>query len=126
MEYNHFLNDNTDFDFGKYKFKKVYISPLYVQEAIVKIKEKKKISFFDRSSIRRRLKIKSSFFKFDKDNSILLLQNFYYLAKIYNIKKQIEDIDKYMKGESLDYKLKVYRELSNAYDINYIIIILQS
>jgi len=121
LEYKHFLSDNESFDFSKYKFKNTKISPVVVQEAIVKIKEKEKIGFFDRFSIKNRLRIKAKFFKFEKDKATILLQNLYYLSKKNQFLREIEEIDKYMKGESLDDKTNMFRDLSNGYLKNQLI-----
>lgn len=115
IEYNHFLMDNDSFSFDTYKFKNLNVSPSDVQSAIVKIKEKEKLSFFDKLSIKWKLKINGLFFSIQKENSILLLQNLYYLAKKNWYKKQIDEINKYMEGESLEDKLTSYRDLSNIY-----------
>ena len=109
------MTDNLDFSFDTYKFKKTNILPSLVQEAIVKIKEKEKLGFFDKISIKRRLKLNKSFFNINKESSLLLLQNLYYEAKKNWYQEQINDIDNYMEGESLEEKMNVYRNLSNAY-----------
>ena len=118
LEYKHFLSDNQNIDFGKYKFENLNISPTLVQEVIVKLKEKAKIRFFDRLSFSRILKIKRKYFKSNSDLGIILLQNLYYLAKKSQIQKQINKIDKYMEGQSLDEIVESYRELSNKYFLN--------
>lgn len=46
------LKNVDSFDFDAFKFKNKNISPNIVQEIIVKIKEKEKIGFFDRFSMR--------------------------------------------------------------------------
>ena len=115
LEYKYFLADNESFNFNEYKFENDNILPSSVQEAIVRIKTKEKLGFFDRLSIRISLKTKTKFFKFNKDNAIVLLQNLYYLSKKNKIKKDIQKIDNFMSGESLDEKMKAYRDLSNSY-----------
>ncbi len=120
LEYKHFLNDNSDYNFENQKFKLTNTSPAFVQETIVKIKESNKLGFLDRFYIRQKLKVKAGFFKFDKNNCITLLQNLYYLTKINSIKKQIGKIDKYMKGESLDDKMIIYKKMSDSYFKNYL------
>ena len=121
LEYKHFLSDNEAFNFSDYKFQYTNVSPSIVQEAIVKLKEKEKIGFFERLALKSKLKIKAKFFKIDKDKGILLLQNLYYLAKKNQFNKQIEEIDKYMKGESLEDKTKTFKDLSNGYFKNKLI-----
>lgn len=121
LEYKHFLVDNGPFNFNEFKFKNLNADPTQVQEAIVKLKEKEKVSFWDRLSIKSKLRIKGRFFKFDKEKSIILLQNLYYLTKKNQIKKDIDEIDKYMRGESLEDKTNTFRDLSNAYFKNKLI-----
>ena len=115
LEYKHFLTDNETFDFSEYIFKNVNVSPNSVQESIVRIKEKEKIGFFDKLLIRIKLRINARFFKIDKDHAIILLQNLYYLSKKNKLEKEIQEIDKYMRGQSLDEKMNLYRKLSNNY-----------
>ncbi|MBR4270315.1 MAG: DUF2726 domain-containing protein [Clostridia bacterium] len=121
LEYKHFLSDNESFDFDEYKFKNINVLPNNVQEVIVKLKEKEKIGFFERLFIKIKLRVKTKFFKIDKDKEILLLQNLYYLTKKNYLKKQIEEIDKYMKDESLEDKTNDFRDLSNKYFKNKLI-----
>lgn len=121
LEYKHFLADNDLFDFNEFEFKNIYVAPTQVQEAIVKLKEKEKVGFWDRLSIKSKLRIKGRFFKFDKEKSIILLQNLYYLTKKNQIKKDIDEIDKYMRGESLEDKTNTFRDLSNTYFKNKLI-----
>ena len=118
VEHKHFLIDNQNVDFTKYKFKNLNVSPTSVQEVIVKLKEKEKIGFFDRLSFRSKLKLNSKFFKSNNDKGIILVQNLYYLSKKNQIQKQIAEIDKYMGGQSLDEKIDSYRKLSNYYFLN--------
>ena len=115
IEYKHFLIDNQNVDFNEYKFKNINVSPTLVQEGIVRLKEKEKLSFFDKLFLRFKLKLKKDFFKSNNDTGIILLQNLYYLSKKNHLKKQIAEIDKYMKGQSLDKKLELYKTLSNDY-----------
>lgn len=121
LEYKHFLVDNGSLNFNEFKFKNLNVDPTQVQEAIVKLKEKEKVGFWDRLSIKSKLRIKGRFFKFDKEKSIILLQNLYYLTKKNQIKKDIDEIDKYMRGESLEDKTNTFRDLSNAYFKNKLI-----
>lgn len=121
LEYKHFLVDNGSFNFNEFKFKNLNADPAKVQEVIVKLKEKEKVGFWDRLSIKSKLRIKGRFFKFDKEKSIILLQNLYYLTKKNQIKKDIDEIDKYMRGESLEDKTNTFRDLSNAYFKNKLI-----
>ena len=121
LEYKHFLTDNSSFNFNDFKFKNLDVAPSQVQEAIVRIKEKEKVEFWDRLVIKWKLRIKGKFFKFDKEKCIVLLQNLYYLAKKNKIKRNIEKINKYMNGESLDDKTNAFRDLSNKYFKNKLI-----
>lgn len=121
LEYKHFLVDNGSFNFNEFKFKNLNADPIKVQEAIVKLKEKEKVGFWDRLSIKSKLRIKDRFFNFDREKSIILLQNLYYLTKKNQIKKDIDEIDKYMKGESLEDKINTFRDLSNTYFKNKLI-----
>ena len=121
LEYKHFLADNDSFNFNEFKFKNLNVAPNLVQQAIVRLKEKEKVGFWDRLSIKRKLRIKGRFFKFDKEKSIVLLQNLYYLSKKNKTKKDIEEIDKYMQGESLDDKTNTFIDLSNIYFKNKLI-----
>ena len=121
LEYKHFLSDNESFDFNTYKFKNINVLPSHVQEVVVKLKEKEKLGFFEKLSIKTKLKVKTKLFKMDKDKVILLLQNLYYLAKKNHLQKQIKEIDKYMKGESLEDKTNDFSDLSNKYFKNKLI-----
>ena len=50
-------------NFTEFEFKFANVSPNYIQDTIVKLKEKEKIGFFDKFIMRRRLKISNKFFK---------------------------------------------------------------
>lgn len=113
IEYKHFLIDNKDFNFQEYQFKNLSLSPNYVQEIIVKLKEKEKIGFFERIWIRHKIGIKSTLL--NQEKGILLLQNLYYMTKMNQIKKEIEEIEQYTKGESVNEKINHFRDLSNIY-----------
>ena len=115
LEYKHFLTDNETFNFNEHKFKSINVLPNLVQDAIVRIKEKEKLGFFDRLFIRVRLKIKTKFFKCNKENIILLLQNLYYLSKKKKFEKDVQEINKFMKGQTFDEKKQLYSFLSNIY-----------
>ncbi len=120
LEYKHFLNDNPDLNSEKFKRKINNINYQNVQEIIVKIKEKGKLGFFDKIFVRRKLKVNISFFNLNKEKGIVILQNLYYLSRINQAKKEIQDIDKYMKGQSLEEKVKIYSELSRGYFNNFL------
>lgn len=115
LEYKHFLADNMTINFTEFEFKFANVSPNYIQDTIVKLKEKEKIGFFDKFIMRRRLKISNKFFKQTDKNVIVVLQYFYYLAKKSQILNKIKEIEKYMKDQSLDEKLNEFQKLSNSY-----------
>ena len=124
LEYKHFLTYNKNVDFAKYKFKGINTSPILIQNLIIKVQEKKKLNFFDRSSIRKQIKLSKKILKSDISLVFILLQNLYYLAKQNQIKKEIAEIDRYLGGETFDEKIDSYvslsknlfsNELSNAY-----------
>ena len=115
LEYKHFLIDNKSVDFSKYKFKDVNTSPSSIQDLIIKVKEKKKLDFFDRLSIRRKVKLDKKILKSNISLVFLLLHNLYYLAKQNQIKKDIKEIDKFLGDESFDKKVKLYISLSKDF-----------
>ena len=115
LEYKHFLADNMTINFTEFEFMFADVSPNYIQDTIVKLKEKEKIGFFDKFIMRRRLKISNKFFKQTDKNVIVVLQYFYYLAKRSQILNKIKEIEKYMKDQSLDEKLNEFQKLSNSY-----------
>mgnify|MGYP002516413365 CR=1 FL=1 len=115
LEYKHFLIDNKNVDFSKYKLKNINISPSLVQSLIVKLKEKKKLNFFDRLFIRRKVKLNKKILKSDISLVFLLLQNLYYLSKQNQIKEEISEIDRRLGGQSFNEKVDLYTSISNKY-----------
>lgn len=116
VEYNHFLTDNKDIDFSKIKYNPSKVKSSDVLYAIVKFKETtKKLSFLSWLNLRFKLKINKSFFNLSKDDYIVYLNNLYYLTRIDETKKLINELGKRMNNQSLDEKVNNYVRLSRTY-----------
>ena len=93
LEYSHFVEDNKSFDFNEYIIKRKNLTSQYIQSVIIKLKEKNKLGFFERRSIKRKLKAKGKLFKEDRDKALVYLENYYYLAKISESENEIKQIE---------------------------------
>ena len=122
LEYEHFLSDYTSFDFNQYRFSKKVNDPELVQWALIRFKEKEKIRFSDRLAIKRLIKVKRKFYLLDRDNIIVLLQNFYYQLKIKQIENEINELNEKVNEEVINQKIKELRELSSIKFTNRLVV----
>lgn len=114
LEYEHFLNENKNFDFLQFHFKTNQIETKKLMNVIVFLNEyaKEKLSFFKKFQIQRMLKIKKKFFHYSFESQIILLQNQYFLAKIRDIDEKIKTISEELQGKSFEEMVEEYRNLS--------------
>lgn len=116
LEYKHFLADNPEIDFSKIQFKPEKVKSGDVLNAIIFFKESnKKIRFFTKLKFRFRLKLNKTFFSISPDEYVIYLNNLYYLAKIHEIKEEINQFDRRMNNQTLKEKMDMFTELSKHY-----------
>lgn len=116
LEYNHFKSDCKEVDFGLIKYKSGKVKSNDVLDTIAKFKEAdKKLSFWSKFVLRRKLKLNKSFFLLENETCVTLLNNLYYLAKIDEIKARINKLNKEMENQSFDEKIKMFTDLSKKY-----------
>ena len=124
LEYKHFLLDNKEIDFSKIKVKPEKVKSEDVINTLVFLKESdKKISFFTKLKLRFKFKLNKSFFSNSLDEWVTYFNNLYYLAKISEIKKEIDQLDKRMSNQTLEQKIDMFTKLSKQYFENQLSII---
>ncbi len=114
LEYSHFLaNANSNY-LAQFKCKKK-ASSKDVLAVYVTLKEKKRMSFFDKVHTVLKTGIKTKFFKLEGDEQLVILVNLFYLCKLREIDNEIKKCDEILGQESFLQKIESFTELSKKY-----------
>ena len=117
LELTHFLQGKDEFKLRKYSGKKT-ISPEFIMDLIVKLKEKKKISFLKRMIVAIRLGITKRMFESDTSEVLQILEYLYYLSKINRSINRVKGLNKKLGKQSVSEKTNELISLSQNYFTN--------
>lgn len=116
LEYKHFLNDHKGMSFDDFKYRSDKVKPETIARIMVSLKEsRRKPSFLKKLYIRFKLRIGKSLFRHNAVEIDAILQHLYYLAKIFEAKNELAELDRRMDNQTLEEKVKRVTSLSKAY-----------
>ncbi|MCR4726223.1 MAG: DUF2726 domain-containing protein [Clostridia bacterium] len=117
LELKHFLQDKDISKFQKY-YRKKAISPEFIMDLIVKLKEKKKIGFLKRMLVAIRLGITKRMLVTKSSDVLQILEYLYYISKNNKLSNRIKVLNRKLENQSVSERVKELISLSQVFFTN--------